>query len=119
MLANATMEVAHLLTVLRECLPRVIPAKAGIQPRGRDEDRRASHEPGRLIARPLTAPLPAKRRGEGARTVVPSRPPTRWRFGRIRRELRLAVPSPRLFAGRGRVRGVGDWPQRRSLVEVR
>src|SRR5580658_3051096 len=66
-----------------------------------------SHEPGRLIATPLTVPLPAKRRGEGARTVVPSPPPTRWRFGRLRREPRLAVPSPRLFAGRGRVRGVG------------
>jgi hypothetical protein len=26
-------------------------------------------------------------------------------------EPRLAVPSPRLFAGRGRVRGPGDWPR--------
>ena len=29
-----------------------------------------AREPGRLIATPLTAPLPAKRRGEGAQTVV-------------------------------------------------
>ena len=69
----------------------------------------------RLIARPLTAPLPAKRRGEGARTDMTSRPPTRWHFGRILTELRLAVPSPRLFAGRGRVRGVGDWPRGAGL----
>jgi hypothetical protein len=68
----------------------------------------ASNEPDRLIALPLTAPLPAKRRGEGAQTVMPSRAPTRWHFGRILTELRLAAPSPRLFAGRGRVRGLGD-----------
>ena len=30
-------------------------------------EKRASHEPGQLIATPLTSPLPAKRRGEGAR----------------------------------------------------
>jgi hypothetical protein len=34
-------------------------------------EKRAWREPGRLIATPLTSPLPAKRRGEGAQTVVP------------------------------------------------
>ena len=61
---------------------------------------------------PSPSPLPAKRRGEGARTDLTSRPPTGWHFRRILQNCGSPSPLPRLFAGRGRVRGVGDLPQR-------
>src|SRR5271155_5346556 len=54
----------------------------------------ALHEPGRLIARPLTAPLPAKRRGEGAPKVAPS--PGADEAAAVARSRGLPSPSPRL-----------------------
>jgi hypothetical protein len=62
----------------------------------------------------LTSPLPAKRRGEGAEAVLASRRPASLHFRDAGRDAAPTVSSPRLFAGRGRVRGAGDWPRRRS-----
>jgi hypothetical protein len=64
----------------------------------------------RLIPRPLTRPLPAKRRGEGtaSRGSLRMRPKCHLVGGSEGTTVR--APSPRLFAGRGAVRGPGDWP---------
>jgi hypothetical protein len=75
-------------------------------------DRRCCQSPA-----PLTRPLPAKRRGEeAAGALIATR---KLGIGMASSPFggeaaALGAPSPRLFAGRGEVRGLGDWPRRRS-----
>jgi len=77
---------------------------------GVGHDRSGSEERSRPAPRgqsptPLTLPLPAKRRGEGtaSRSSVRMRPKCHLVGGR--EVMSVRAPSPRLFAGRGAVRG--------------
>jgi hypothetical protein len=96
--ANATIRCTHLLAALSACL------RSALRP----------------ITRAPHPTSPRKRRGEeAAGAIVATR---KLGIGMASSPFAvepaaLGAPSPRLFAGRGEVRGLGDWPRRRSAEE--